>query len=138
MTDYAGPERRRENLDWSDRLGRWLLEHASAWGVFVLLHFVILSLIAAGVLLIQRNSTDQIEKLKRTSEDTRQVATFLQDCLLQKAKLTPAEQAQRCVPDNTGQVVRGLVVYMNCAFLVPPAERTEAILTACAARGFGQ
>lgn len=137
MTDYTGPERRKDTLDWSDKMGRWFLDHAGVMAAAVLIHFVILAFVALGVLLVQRNSNDQIDSLKRTAQDTNQVASFLEDCLLKKAELTPAEQAQRCGPDSSGNIVKGLVTYMNCAFLIQPADRTEINLTACALKGFG-
>lgn len=136
MTGYTGPERRQDKLDWSDRMGRWFLGHAGVMAAAVLIHFVVLAFVAMGVLLVQRNSNDEIDSLKRTAQDTKKVAVFLEDCLLKKDKLTPEQAAARCGPNDSAKVLQSLVGYLNCAFLILP-EATDTGLRACAAGAFG-
>jgi len=70
----------------------------------------------------------QSADIKHAAEDSEVVADYVRDCLITQPP------AKTCGGD--GDALAGFVKYLNCAFLITPAERTEAKLNACAAKAF--
>ena len=99
----------------SRRRVRYLL-----YGVSVIVAVVLI----VGAVLLTKIS-DSIDEAKVTSH-------YVKECLQKPAA---ERDPNLCGPDGS-KIIQGLVSYMNCAFLILPAERTEAKLNACAARAF--
>jgi hypothetical protein len=71
-------------------------------------------------------------RVQRTAADAAVVADYVRSCLEAPAG---SRDPAKCGDDGT-RVVKGLVGYLDCAFLIVPAERTQAKLDACATRAF--
>jgi len=86
--------------------------------------------------LAQSNSNhDQVVKIQKTAEDAKTVSDYVKHCLIAPV---PERDTKECGADDSGAVIKGLIGSINCSLLIPPAERSEEKLNACAAKAFGQ
>jgi hypothetical protein len=97
------------------------------------LQVLIIGLLALAV-LISGSSLVQTHSNGATLREAKVTSDYVRNCLKPNS-LTIAEKTKLC-GDTTG-ALKGLIAYLNCAFLIVPAERTEAKLNGCAAKAFG-
>ncbi|HET7110271.1 MAG TPA: hypothetical protein VFI41_05330 [Gemmatimonadales bacterium] len=98
----------------------------------ILITVLIAAVIGLGGIWLQSLANhDQGAKTQTIAKDAAEVANYVRDCLRPNS-LTPEEKKQRCGESN-GQAF--FITYLNCAFLIHPADRTETQLNDCVMKG---
>jgi hypothetical protein len=86
---------------------------------------VVTAVMGTGAVLLWRNSA--------TLNEAKTVSNYIKHCLI----APPGERdVQECGQDGSAAIIKGLIGSINCSLLIPPAERSEEKLNACAAKAF--
>jgi hypothetical protein len=85
------------------------------------------------ILIVAISSLVQSASNGRTLSEAKTVSDYVKHCLIAPAPHDPVQ----CGVDNSANFLKGLIGALNCSLLIPPLERSEAKLNACAAKAFG-
>jgi len=85
------------------------------------------------IIFLAASSLAQSHSNGKTLDEAKTVANYVKNCLI----ASPPHDVSKCGEDTTGEFIKGLIGSLNCSLLIPPAERTEEKLNACAVKAFG-